>query len=139
MNLYGTAISNLIDELAHLPGIGAKSAQRLAFHLVRQDMTKVERLSEALLEARRSVKWCQVCCAMTDAELCPICSDSTRDKTQIMVVEDSRDMAAYEKTHQFHGLYHVLGGAISPLNGVDPSDLHIKELLNRLRVRETRP
>lgn len=133
MNYYGNAMSRLIEELSHLPGIGHKSAQRLAFHLVRQPKEEIRSLTEAMLQARDSIRCCKICCTMTDEEVCPICADHTRDHTQIMVVEDARDMAAYEKTKQYHGVYHILQGVISPLNGTEPGDLRIKELLERLR------
>ncbi len=133
MDYYGSAMSRLIDELAHLPGVGRKSAQRLAFHIVRDKEENVQALADAILEARSKVRWCKVCCTMTDGDICPICSDSGRDRTTIMVVEDSRDMVAYEKTHGYKGLYHILQGVISPMAGTEPADLRIKELLERLR------
>ena len=123
----------LIDSLARLPGIGRKSAQRLAFHIIQMPIEDVEEMSRALLEARTGIHYCKECCTLTDGDICPICADSTRDRSVIMVVEDSRDMAAYERTKQFKGLYHILHGVIAPLNGVSPADLKIKELLERLK------
>lgn len=123
----------LIDSLARLPGIGRKSAQRLAFHIIQMPLQEVEDMARALVDARTGIHYCRECCTLTDGDLCPICSDASRDRSVIMVVEDSRDMAAYERTKQFKGLYHILHGVISPLNGVSPADLKIKELLERLR------
>lgn len=123
----------LIDSLARLPGIGRKSAQRLAFHIIQMPLQDVEDMAKVLVDARTGIHYCRECCTLTDTDLCPICSDSSRDRSVIMVVEDSRDMAAYERTKQFKGLYHILHGVISPLNGISPADLKIKELLERLR------
>lgn len=131
-------MGRLIEELAKLPGIGRKSAQRMAFHLVNQPRERVAALSEALLVAKDNIHWCSVCCGLTDGDICPICADKTRDKSTIMVVEDSRDMAAYEKTRQYHGLYHILQGVISPLAGIGPENLKIRELLERLRDDEVK-
>ena len=133
MDYYGMSMNRLIQELSRLPGIGQKSAQRLAFFLVNQPRQNVEALSQAILEAKEHVRSCKICCTMTEEEICPICADPSRDHTQIMVVEDARDMAAYEKTRQYHGVYHILQGVISPLSGVEPKDIRIKELLERLR------
>lgn len=138
MNYYGNAMSRLIEELSRLPGIGHKSAQRLAFHLMRQPEKAVQDLADALTTARSSVRYCKICCTLTDGEICPICGDAGRDHTQIMVVEDSRDMAAYEKTRQYHGVYHILQGVISPLNGTEPGDIRVRELLERLRDESIR-
>ena len=138
MNYYGNAMSRLIEELSRLPGIGHKSAQRLAFHLMRQSEKAVQDLADALTTARSSVRYCKICCTLTDGEICPICGDAGRDHTQIMVVEDSRDMAAYEKTRQYHGVYHILQGVISPLNGTEPGDIRVRELLERLRDESIR-
>ncbi len=133
MDYYGSTMSRLIDELARLPGIGRKSAQRLAFSIVKDKQENVEALASSILEARANVRWCKVCCTMTDGDVCPICGDPTRDRTTIMVVEDSRDMVAYEKTRGYKGLYHILQGVISPMAGTEPGDLRIRELLERLR------
>ena len=132
MNYYGDPVSRLIEELASLPGIGAKSAQRMAFHIINMPREKAESLANAILEAKRKVRYCSVCCNITDEDICPICASDKRDRSTIMVVEDPRDMAAYEKTRGYNGLYHVLNGAISPLNGAGPDDIKIKELLKRL-------
>ena len=136
MDYYGNPVTTLIEELARLPGIGRKTAQRLAFHIIGMPEDEVNALSVALVQARREVRSCRQCCTLTDSEICPICSDPSRDRGSIMVVEDSRDMAAYEKTKQYNGLYHILHGVISPLGGVGPGDLKIKELLERLRSDE---
>lgn len=136
MNFYGNPITNLISELSSLPGIGGKSAQRLAFHIIHMPNENVEQLAQAILQAKRNVKYCSVCCNLTDEDPCPICSDIKRDSRTIMVVEDPRDMAAYEKTKQYHGLYHVLHGAISPMLGIGPQNIKIKELLFRIQNAE---
>ncbi|MCT4544997.1 MAG: recombination mediator RecR [Vallitalea sp.] len=132
MDYYGNQIGKLIQELSRLPGIGTKTAQRLAFHIINMPMEQAERLSTSIIEAKKNVKYCSKCCTLTDSELCPICSSTKRNSDTIMVVEDSRDMAAYEKTKQYKGVYHILQGAISPMLGIGPSDLKIKELLSRL-------
>lgn len=136
MNYYGSPISKLIEELAKLPGIGGKSAQRLAFYIINLPEEKVVTLSSALIEAKRNIKYCNMCFSLCDSELCSICKNDSRSPHTIMVVEDPRDMAAYEKTREFKGLYHILHGAISPLNSIAPSDLKIKELLERLNSQE---
>lgn len=133
MDYYSSQISRLIEELAKLPGVGAKSAQRLAFHIINQPLEDVKRLSDALLEAKKNVRYCSQCCTLTDEELCPICRNPKRDQSTIMVVENSRDLAAYEKTAKFDGVYHVLQGAISPMLGIGPNDIRLKELMTRLQ------
>ena len=132
MNLYGGQVNKLIEELEGLPGIGSKSAQRLAFHLIGMPEEKVERIANTMIEARRNVRYCSVCCTLTDKETCPVCSDPKRDHSVIMVVETPRDMAAYEKTARYTGVYHVLHGAIAPLLGIGPGDIKLKELISRL-------
>ena len=132
MNYYGNTITQLIEELGRLPGIGGKSAQRLAFYLIHQPKERVEALAKAIVQAKAQVHYCSECCNFTDTDPCPICADPRRDRTTIMVVESPQDMAAYEKTKQYHGLYHVLHGAINPMLGVGPEDLKIRELLRRL-------
>ncbi len=132
MDLYSGHINKLIEELAALPGIGTKSAQRLAFHLINQPEQNVERLASAMLDARKNVKYCSRCYTLTDQELCPICSNARRDQKTIMVVENTRDLAAYEKTGRYTGVYHVLHGAISPMLGIGPNDIKLKELMVRL-------
>ncbi len=133
MEYYSERIGKLIAELGHLPGIGAKSAARLAFHLINQPMEQVEHLTDIILEARRNVRYCKECFTLTDQEVCPICASEKRDHSTIMVVENSRDLAAYEKTKQYKGVYHVLQGAISPMQGIGPGDIKLKELLVRLQ------
>lgn len=132
MDYYGSQISRLIEQLSALPGIGSKTAQRLAFHIVNMPMEKVQALSESVLDAKKNVRYCKRCFTMTDRELCPICSNPKRNGKQIMVVENTRDLAAYEKTGRFEGVYHVLHGAISPMLGIGPGDIRLKELMTRL-------
>ena len=133
MSVYGESISKLIEEFAKLPGIGGKSAQRLAFYIISQKAERAEALAAAILNAKHSVRYCSVCCTLSDSDICAVCADYKRNPRQIMIVEDPRDMAAYERTNVFNGLYHVLHGAISPMNGIGPNELKIKELLNRLK------
>lgn len=133
MDYYSSQISKLIEELSGLPGIGSKSAQRLAFHILNMPIEHVEKLSTAIIDARRNVRYCKQCFTLTDDELCPICKNSNRDHKTIMVVEDTRDLAAYEKTGKFEGVYHVLHGAISPMLGIGPNDIKLKELMQRLQ------
>ncbi|MCI9082377.1 MAG: recombination protein RecR [Lachnospiraceae bacterium] len=133
MDYYSRQISRLIEELSSLPGIGSKSAQRLAFHILNMPVEHVEKLSSAILEARKKVRYCQSCYTLTDDELCPICKNTKRDHKTIMVVEDTRDLAAYEKTNKYEGVYHVLHGAISPMLGIGPGDIKLKELIQRLQ------
>lgn len=132
MNYYGNPINSLIEQLSKLPGIGGKSAQRLAFYIINMPPENAKLLSDAILNAKRDIKYCSVCCNLTDSDPCNICSSSRRDKSLIMVVEDPRDMAAYEKTGEYKGLYHILHGAISPLKDIGPDDIKIKELLLRI-------
>lgn len=132
MDLYSGHINKLIDELANLPGIGAKSAQRLAFHLINMPKEKVNRLAKTIMDAKENVRYCSECFTLTDKEMCPICSNDKRDHSTIMVVENSRDLAAYEKTGKYEGVYHVLHGAISPMLGIGPGDIKLKELIQRL-------
>lgn len=136
MSFYGSPISSLIEELSRLPGIGGKSAQRLAFYIINMPDENARSLANSILKVKENIKYCSVCCNLTDTDICPICSNPKRDKNTIMVVEDPRDMAAYEKTKEYKGLYHVLHGAISPINGITPSDLKIKELIQRLGDEE---
>ena len=132
MNYYSKPITNLIDELKRLPGIGGKSAQRLAFHIINMPEEHVEHLAEALVEARKKIRYCNVCCTLTDEEVCPICSSSKRDHSTIMVVEHTKDLAAYEKTGQYNGVYHVLQGSLVPSLGKGPDDIRFKELETRV-------
>lgn len=133
MDYYSKQISKLIEELSSLPGIGAKSAQRLAFHILNMPKEQVESLSHAILDAKENVRYCKECFTLTDEELCPICRDASRNHKVIMVVENTRDLAAYEKTGKFDGVYHVLHGAISPMLGIGPNDIKLKELMHRLQ------
>lgn len=133
MNLYSNQINKLIEELSKLPGIGAKSAQRLAFHIMNMPAEQVEQLAGAMTSAKAHVKYCKCCYNLTDSEVCPICADESRDHRQIMVVEGPRDLAAYEKTGKYKGVYHVLHGAISPMLGIGPNDIRLKELMLRLQ------
>jgi len=133
MDYYSNQISKLIEELGRLPGIGTKSAGRLAFHIINMPKEQVEQLSSALVEARNNVRYCSQCYTLTDNELCPICGNSKRDQKTIMVVETARDLAAYEKTGKYEGVYHVLHGAISPMLGIGPEDIRLKELIERLQ------
>ncbi|MCR5282214.1 MAG: recombination mediator RecR [Lachnospiraceae bacterium] len=132
MDLYSGVLSKLIEEFASLPGIGQKTAQRLAFHMVNQPKEKVERFASVMMEAREKICYCKECFTLTDRELCPICADEKRDHSTIMVVETTRDQAAYEKTGKYDGVYHVLHGAISPMLGIGPNDIRLKELIKRL-------
>ena len=133
MDYYSSQISKLIQELSSLPGIGAKSAQRLAFHILNMPVEQVEELSSSIVDARKNVRYCKECFTLTDDELCPICANPKRNHKQIMVVEDTRDLAAYEKTGKYDGVYHVLHGAISPMLGIGPADIKLKELMQRLQ------
>ena len=133
MEYYSAQISRLIESLAGLPGIGIKSAQRMAFHILDMPEAEVEKLSNSIIEARRKVCYCKQCYTLTDDEVCPICKNPNRDQKLIMVVENPRDLAAYEKTGKFEGVYHVLHGAISPMLGIGPADIKLKELMQRLQ------
>ena len=133
MDYYSSQISRLIEEFSKLPGIGPKSAQRLAFHIINRPIEEVKSLSDAIIEAKEHVRYCKQCYTLTDSELCPICSNPERDASTIMVVENTRDLAAYEKTGKYNGVYHVLHGAISPMLGIGPNDIKLKELIQRLQ------
>lgn len=133
MNYYSSQIGKLIEELGRLPGIGAKSAQRLAFHIINMPTDQVNNLSQAIITAKQNVRYCSNCYTLTDNELCPICASDKRDHKIIMVVENPRDLAAYEKTGKFDGVYHVLHGAISPMLGIGPDEIKLKELILRLQ------
>ena len=137
MNLYSGHINKLIDELSGLPGIGSKSAQRLAFHLINMPRDKVERLAKTIMEAKENVRYCKECFTLTDNEICTVCANERRDHGTIMVVENTRDLAAYEKTGKYEGVYHVLHGAISPMLGIGPGDIRLKELITRLEGEVT--
>ena len=133
MEYYSGQITKLIDELSRLPGIGAKSAQRLAFHIINMPEEQVDRLASSMTEARKNIRYCRECCTLTDQELCPVCKSAGRDHRTIMVVETPRDYVAYEKTGKYDGVYHVLHGAISPMLGIGPGDIKLKELMQRLQ------
>lgn len=133
MDLYSGHINKLITELSGLPGIGEKSAQRLAFHLINMPKGRVERLAQTIIEAKENVCYCKECYTLTDQERCPICVNEKREHNVIMVVENVRDLAAYEKTGKYTGVYHVLHGAISPMIGIGPGDIKLKELIQRLQ------
>ena len=130
--MYEGIIQDLIDELGRLPGVGPKSAQRIAFHIIQSDRVDVTRLSEILKTVKELVKFCTTCGNISEEELCRICKDPRRDNSSICVVEESKDVLAIEKTREFKGKYHVLGGAISPIDGIGPENLRIKELMTRL-------
>lgn len=133
MDLYSGHINKLIEELAALPGIGSKSAQRLAFHLINMPQDKVNRLASVIVEAKSKVRYCNECFTLTDQEICPVCANENRNHKMIMVVENTRDLAAYEKTGKYDGVYHVLHGAISPMLGIGPNEIKLKELIERLK------
>ena len=133
MDYYSSYISRLIEQLGSLPGIGSKSAQRLAFHIMNMPKEQVDQLVQAIRSAKENVQYCKCCFTLTDQELCPICSNPKRDHSTIMVGENTRDLAAYEKTGKYEGVYHVLHGAISPMLGIGPDDIRLKELMLRLQ------
>jgi recombination protein RecR len=137
MDVYGGLLSRLIDELSRLPGIGGKSAQRLAFYIINMPEERVENLASAMVNAKKNVKYCKTCFTLTDQEICPICASQKRDRKTIMVVETPRDLAAYEKTGQFKGLYHVLHGVINPALGIGVADIKLKELIQRMEKEDT--
>ncbi len=132
MDYYSRQITKLIEELSALPGIGRKSAQRLAFHLISMPEERVAALTDAITSAKKNIRYCRECFTLTDDELCPICRSTARNHREIMVVENTRDLAAYEKTGKYSGVYHVLHGAISPMLGIGPQDIRLKELMKRL-------
>ncbi|MFI3173706.1 MAG: recombination mediator RecR [Bacillota bacterium] len=132
MNYYGTPMAQLIEQFASLPGIGGKSAQRLAFHIIRMEQEQVDFFTNSIQEAKRNMKFCEICYNLTESKTCAICNNGKRDHSIIMVVEDPRDMGAYEKTKQYRGVYHVLHGVISPMTGVGPENIRMKELMSRM-------
>lgn len=132
MNYYGESVTRLIEQLSRLPGIGGKSAQRLAFYIINMPKEEAKALAESIVSAKTEVKYCSVCCNLTDSDPCAICSNTKRRQDVIMVVENPRDMAAYEKTKGYNGLYHILHGAIAVTKGIGPEDLKIRELISRL-------
>lgn len=138
MQTYSGPISRLIEEFSKLPGVGRKTAQRLAFHVINMNMNDVEALSKAIVEAKKQIKYCSICYNITDKDPCSMCSNKNRDSGIICVVEDPRDVAAMEKTKEFHGQYHVLNGVISPMDGIGPDMIRVKELIQRLGNQEVR-
>ena len=132
----GHALQRLLDELGRLPGIGPKSAQRIAYYLLEADAEEARRLATAILEVKEQVHFCPICFSYATRDTCDVCSDSSRDRTTICVVSEPRDVSAIERTGSYHGLYHVLGGVISPMDKVGPEQLHVKELLSRLASGE---
>ncbi len=132
MSFYAAPIARLLEELERLPGIGPKSAQRLAFHILRADEAAAGRLAEAIVEVKRSIHFCARCFNLAEADLCEVCRDPRRDEHIVCVVEEPRDVVAIERTGEFHGLYHVLQGAISPIDGVGPEQLRVRELIDRI-------
>ena len=133
MDYYSNQITQLIEELGKLPGNGPKSAGRLAFHIINMPQDQVKKLSDTIISAKTNVHYCKECCTLTDNEICPICASDKRDHSTIMVVENTRDLMAYEKTGKYEGVYHVLHGAISPMLGIGPDDIRLKELMARLQ------
>lgn len=132
MQAYTGPISRLIEEFSKLPGVGRKTAQRLAFHVINMNTNDVESLSKAIIDAKREIRYCSICCNITDTDPCSMCSNKNRDSSVICVVEDPRDVAAMERTREFKGKYHVLNGVISPMDGIGPDMIKIKELIVRL-------
>ena len=138
MQVYTGPITRLIEEFSKLPGVGRKTAQRLAFHIINMNTNDVEALSKAIIEAKREIKYCSVCCNITDTDPCSMCFNKNRDSSVICVVEDPRDVAAMERTREFKGQYHVLNGVISPMDGIGPDMIKIKELIQRLGTQDVR-
>ena len=136
MDVYGGQVNKLIQELSRLPGIGGKTAQRLAFHIINMPEDRAASLSEAIINAKKNIKYCNSCYTITDRDICPICSSAKRDHKLIMVVESPRDLAAYERTAQYQGVYHVLHGVINPAMGIGANDIKLKELILRLEKEE---
>ena len=136
MKLTALPLTKLIEQFASLPGIGYKTAQKLAFYVLTMDKAQVTEFVNAITDAHDKIKYCSICKNYTDEEICPVCADETRDKSIVCVVEDAKDVAAFERTKEFNGLYHVLGGLISPMDGIGPDELFIKELIERLQTGE---
>lgn len=136
--VFAPPIQRLVAEFAKLPGVGQRTAQRLALHVLRGNEQDAQRLALAISEVRSQIRQCEICFDLTDQQICRICQDARRDETVLCVVEDPADVVSLERTHEFHGRYHVLGGALSPLDGVDPADLHLDELYRRIRGSELR-
>lgn len=138
MDLYSGHFNRLIDELAALPGIGRKSAQRMAFYIISMSDARVKKLAASITDAKANVHYCKICQNLTDTDICPICANAKRDHSTIMVVETSQDLAAYEQTGKYEGIYHVLHGAISPMLGIGPGDIRLGELMERLKSDEVK-
>ena len=136
MDIYGGQLGRLIEELSRLPGVGGKTAQRLAFHIINMPEERVKSLSDSILNAKQNIRYCKNCFTITDKEECPICSSPDRDHKLIMVVESPRDLAAYERTGQYKGVYHVLHGGINPALGIGAGDIKLKELILRLETED---
>ncbi len=132
MDIYGGEVNRLIAALSRLPSIGAKTAQRLAFHIISMPEDQAQELSSAIINAKKNIKYCSECYTITDSDLCPICRSNSRNHKLIMVVETPRDLAAYERTNQYDGVYHVLHGVINPALGIGPADIKLSELMTRL-------
>ena len=133
MTHYGRSITRLIEQLSRLPGVGGKSAQRLAFHIISMPQDEAQDLAEAILAVKKNIRYCDTCQNFTDTTKCPLCQSTKRDPSMIMVVEGPRELAAYERTGEYSGTYHVLHGAISPMNGIGPGELRLQELLVRIQ------
>ena len=138
MQTYTGPISRLIEEFSKLPGVGRKTAQRLAFHVINMNINDVEALSKAIVDAKKEIRYCSICYNITDKEICSMCSNKNRDSSVICVVEDPRDVAAMEKTKEFNGQYHVLNGVISPMDGIGPDMIRVKELIQRLSNQDVK-
>lgn len=138
MEVYGGQVGKLIEELSRLPGIGGKTAQRLAFHIINMPEERATSLANAIVDAKRNIKYCKSCYTITDREECPICASPNRDKSLVMVVESPRDLAAYERTGQYQGVYHVLHGVINPAMGIGANDIRLKELIMRLEAEDVK-
>lgn len=138
MNFSSKLIEEAVNAFASLPSIGKKTALRLVLHLIKQDQENTEQLASALVNLRKNIRWCKICHNLSDESVCQVCADSRRDRTVICVVEGIRDVMAIEETRQYRGLYHVLGGIISPIEGIGPNDLHIDSLLTRVASKEVR-
>lgn len=138
MDVYGGQVNKLIEELSGLPGIGGKTAQRLAFHIINMPEDRADNLARAITDAKKNIKYCKTCYTITDREECPICSSANRDKSLVMVVESPRDLAAYERTGQYQGVYHVLHGVINPAMGIGANDIRLKELILRLEQQDVK-
>lgn len=138
MSFYGDTMASLIEELSRLPGIGAKSAQRLAFYIIKMPDKNATKLANSIMEAKAKIKKCSICNNLSDVDPCPICSNTKRDMSTIMVVETPQDMASYEKIREYNGLYHVLNGVISPMNGIGPDDIDLKSLFKRVSDDDVR-